>query len=294
MGQSMKDRNITSDHLDLHGSDGSSSSSKRTRLSSDVFVDIEQQKRKLGVPPSWREVYRYRIKGAKYQAWIDDPNAPGCNVRPATLTLEEMIDNAQPYPWVIEESNYQFEHLALRGGGVSSIHIARGGKNYHYTYLRRDPGPNSYQVNEYEHHVGRGILVAERIFRSDGPYWCEAARAQYSVDYNIKTLRHVAFVDITDEQTGPYIRYELYPRLGIEWLAAGRQDYYEFEHGSVEYQELLGTRLGVSMACLVLSSFPRGTMKITKIVTWSTATHPQIRFVIQPVIREPVAVATAA
>lgn len=102
------------------------------------------------------------------------------------------------------------------------------------------------------------------------------------------------FIDIGNEETGPYIRHELYPRFGVGWLQAGEVNCMVFRHGSAEYQELLGTKLGKAVACLVLSSFPRGTMQITRIVTWCDSTTPQMRFEIEPFIAAPIALATAA
>ncbi|KAJ6189187.1 hypothetical protein N7519_004095 [Penicillium mononematosum] len=281
------------EHRGLHGSRGSSSSSsKRRRLAGSS--DTAGGRVRTGTEPTVKDVTRYRNKGAQYQAWIDDPEEPGCRIQPAMLTIEEMTDRAQPMPWTIDESYYAVEPVALEGGDVESMNIARGGPRYRYTYLRREPGPNTPEVNEYEHRVARGVLVAERIYREDGPHWNEVARAQYLLDFNLKTLRHVIFTDIGNEETGPYIRHELYPRFGVRWSQAEEVGCMVFRHGSAEYQELLGTKLGKAVACLVLSSFPRGTMQITRIVTWCDSTAPQMRFEIEPVIAAPIALATAA
>ncbi|KAJ5823119.1 hypothetical protein N7447_005459 [Penicillium robsamsonii] len=280
------------EYRDLHGSGGSSGGSKRQRL--ERSSGIASGRVKSDVEPTTRDIFRYRKKGAQYQRWIDDPAEPGCNVYPATLTIEQMTDEMQQYPWVIQDSYTTVEPMALQGGDVESMNIARGGERYRYTYLRRDPGPNSHDSCEFEHRVARGVLVAERLWKEDGPHWNEVARAQYLLDFNLKTLRHVVFTDVWNEETAPYIRHELYPRLGVTWAQAGNVDCMVFEHGSTEYHELLGTQLGKGVACLVLSSFPRGTMKINRIVTWSNSDLPQIRFVIEPVTGAPIAVATAA
>ncbi|CAG8313493.1 unnamed protein product [Penicillium nalgiovense] len=278
------------EHRGLHGFRGSSGSSKRQRLAG--LSDTAGGLVRTGTEPTVKDVTRYRNKGAQYQAWIDDLQEPGCRIQPATLTIEEMTDKAQPLPWTIDESYYTVEPTALEGGDVESMNIARGGPRYRYTYLRRELGPNT--LNEYEHRVARGVLVAERIYREDGPHWNEIARAQYLLDFNLKTLRHVIFTDIGNEETGPFIRHELYPRFGVRWSQAGEVDCMVFRHGSAEYQELLGTKLGKAVACLILSSFPRGTMHITRIVTWCDSTAPQTRFEIEPVIAAPIALATAA
>lgn len=276
----------------LYGSRGSSASSKRRRL--EGSTDTSSGRVRTGIEPTVKDVTRYRNIGAQYQAWIDDSQAPGCRIQPATLTIEEMTDEAQPMPWAVDESYFTVEPLALEGGDIESINIARGGPRWRYTHLRRDPGPNTLEANEFEHRVARGVLIAERIYREDGPHWNEVARAQYLLDFNLKTLRHVIFTDIGNEETAPYICHELYPRLGVIWSQAQNVECMVFKHGSAEYQELLGTKLGKATACLILSSFPRGTMKITHIVTWCNSTAPQMRFEIEPVIASPIALVTAA
>ncbi|CAI7631340.1 unnamed protein product [Penicillium glandicola] len=276
----------------LRGSSGSSGSSKRRRLAGPS--ETAGTRVRTGIEPTVKEVTRYKNTGAQYQAWIDDPQEPGCQIQPATLTIEQLTDETQQLPWAIHESYFTVEPMALEGGDVESMNIARGGPRYRYTHLQRDPGPNTLEANEFEHRVARGVLVAERIYREDGPHWNEVARAQYLLDFNLNTLRHVLFTDIENEETAPYIRHELYPRHGVLWPQASTVDCMVFEHGSVEYQELLGTKLGKGVACLILSSFPRGTMKITRIVTWSNTTLPQMRFEIEPVIGVPIALATVA
>ncbi|KAJ5504428.1 hypothetical protein N7463_007302 [Penicillium fimorum] len=280
------------EYRDLHGSGSSSGSNKRQRL--ERSSDIASGRVRSDAVPTLRDIFRYRKKGVQYQRWIDNPEEPGCNVYPATLTIEQMTDGIQPCPWTIQASYPTTEPMALQGGDAESMNIARGGERYRYTHLRRDPGPNSHDTCEFEHRVARGILVAERLWKEDGPHWNEVARAQYLLDFNLKTLRHVVFTDVWNEETAPYIRQELYPRLGVTWTQAGNVDCMVFEHSSTEYHELLGTQLGKGVACLVLSSFPRGTMKIARIFTWSNSALPQIRFVIEPVTGAPIVVATAA
>ncbi|CRL30426.1 unnamed protein product [Penicillium camemberti] len=280
------------EHRGLYGSRDSSASSKRQRL--EGSADTSTGRVRTGIEPTAKDVTRYRKIGAQYQAWIDNSQAPGCRIQPATLTIEEMTDEAQPIPWKVDESYFTVESTLLEGGDVESMNIARGGPRWRYTHLRQDPGPNTHEANEFEHRVARGVLVAERICREDGPHWNEVARAQYLLDFNLKTLRHVIFTDIGNEETASYIRHELYPRVGVKWSQAQSVDCMVFKHGTAEYQELLGTKLGKATACLILSSFPRGTMKIARIVTWCNSAAPQMRFEIEPVIALPIALATAA
>jgi hypothetical protein len=59
------------------------------------------------------------------------------------------------------------------------------------------------------------------------------------------------------------------------------------EHGTPEYEEILGTQLGRAVACLMISAFPRGTMRIYRIIPYLVASADvELRFDIEPVIAQ--------
>lgn len=245
-------------------------------------------------------VIRYRTRGARYQEWIDNPNEPDCPVQRSTANINSMIDSRQEYPWRFIDDDMLGAPMNFAGGETDDLNIpSQPADRYRYTRILQLRPPSEWRLqdngNSYIHRTARGVIVGEEIFRYNGLHWNEVAQALYEQDFRINTLRHIVFTDLMNEETNPYIRYELYPvQLGIYWSDAGEHPAMVFEHGNAQYQELLGTALGRSAASFVLGAFPRGTMRIARIVTWYNSTAPQIRFELEPIVRPPVALPPAA
>ncbi|KAJ5481881.1 hypothetical protein N7475_000693 [Penicillium sp. IBT 31633x] len=266
---------------------------KRRRLderksSSDAEIDTRSDKdsegQQLGeivsqesdLKPTDTEVSEYRRRGAEFQAWIEDPNVPGCNIAPATLTLQDLINNpASPYPFQVKEQKvYPASEAAIRlGSNYGLENPQETARSLYIDNLSSRPETiERYGIprhNTYSHTVGKGILAVHMVERVDGPYWNEIGKADYENDYSIDTLRHVYITSIENRETAPLIQYIVYPRHGVNLsqLERGDDSTLTIEHGTAEYQEVLGTTLGRSVARLVLSSFPRGTRRISRIVT---------------------------
>ncbi|CAG8896274.1 unnamed protein product [Penicillium nalgiovense] len=136
--------------------------------------------------------------------------------------------------------------------------------------------------NSFTHMVGPGILVATAIFRFDNIQWNEIARAVYEIDHPIDTLRHIMFTHVVNEQSEPYIKYILYPRRGRYLDFAEGEACERLERGTLEYHEFLGTRLGKAAATLLISSFPRGTRCISRIVIWYRSYQIMVRVENEP------------
>jgi hypothetical protein len=246
--------------------------------------------------PTKEKIAMYREFGANRQAWIDDPTKPDCPIGCSSLTLGE-LQNAPNFEesWFKEIDIFVKDPAELQGGDPASTTIPRGEDQYRYTRLSRfhtDLPENAWST--HDHLIGRGIIVGTNIERKGGQHWNVIAQALYTNDYSIDTLRHVIFTNVVNDELAPYIQQVLYPRKGTLWLQAGQEPCKKFRHGSIEYQELLGTRLGKGVAALVLGAFDRGTMRITQIVVWSFRDSPQIRFEIEPIVPDPIALLAAA
>lgn len=86
-------------------------------------------------------------------------------------------------------------------------------------------------------------------------------------DFHIDTLRHVFFENVQNLETAPFVRRALYTEENnLSWPRKSPQTW---EYGTPEYDGLLGSRLGKIVGYLVLGAFPRGTRRITQIVTWA-------------------------
>lgn len=251
--------------------------------------------------PTKEKIAKYRELGANFQAWIDDPNKPDCPIDRSWLTLDELENDPTNYEesWHKEYDMTGDDPVELQGGDPSSTNIPRGEDQYRYTSLRRfhvyvDRPENEIAWSSHEHLIGRGIIIGKSIWRKGGQHWNVIAQALYRNDYNIDTLRHVMFTNVINDELAPYIEQVLYPRKGTLWSDAGEVPCKKFLHGSIEYQELLGTKLGKGVAALILAAFTRGTVRITQIVVWSYNGSAQIRFEIEPNVPDPIALPAAA
>ncbi|KAJ5561760.1 hypothetical protein N7535_003779 [Penicillium sp. DV-2018c] len=204
------------------------------------------------------QVARYRQIGAQLQRWIDNPKSKGCSVAEATLTVQQLINNNE-WDTDIRPIDYvpgfpETEHRRL---GLPS---SNDGANFRMPF------------NKYEMTIGEGFIASHGMFRWDGPRWNEIARAcyLYKNDFAIESLRYVIFTQVINEHTEPLVTEVLYPRRGMEFGSTTKIDPHPqvWRRGTPEYQEILGTPLGKAVAYLVLSSFQRGTKRISQIRTF--------------------------
>ncbi|KAJ5576905.1 hypothetical protein N7535_003831 [Penicillium sp. DV-2018c] len=244
--------------------------------------------RMFGKIPSVTEVVKYRAIGAQLQTWIDDPDAPGCTVDKAKLEMQDLTRNKtwkfkhSPTDSVHElpetervemrlpgpEHGAQFQHMELEQHGTSRRQRER-----------KNP------INQYKMTIGEGFIASHLMYRGDGPHWNEIARAFYrDADFRIETLRYVTLTSVVNDETAPLVMGVLYPRRSIRFgtMTVGYPTQV-WPHGTREYQEILGTQLGKAVAYLILSSFPRGTRRISQVRTWSHSDHktPSMTFVIE-------------
>jgi hypothetical protein len=250
--------------------------SKRSRISGENSTSSELEENRA---PSDEQIARYRELGVRYQEWIEDASAPGCRIQPAKLTAAQLFE--VPQPWDRDEWQYTERPTILDNADPDSMDLQSS--NYRsVTASQWDTSVLEY--NFYSHINGLNIILGNNISRENGPFWNEVATALYEIDFPISTLRHIAFCNVVNEETGPYIKYTLYPRHNMLWENARDNPCKKFERGTDSYHEILGTQLGKAAASLVISSFPRGSMMIRRIVTWADVYDVQIRFEIVPLL----------
>ncbi|CAG8285868.1 unnamed protein product [Penicillium salamii] len=209
---------------------------------------------------------RYRNLGAQYQKWIDDPSSKGCKVASATLTRERMLDQSPGSAlWLMEEEFFTGAPKEdLEGGDPVSMNITPERVYVETIVTNKSKMMGLWLRNTYHHIMGPGIIIAANISRKCGPHWNEIAQALYDATFKIQTLRHIVFTDVVNLETARYVENELYPKCRNK----SKRFCLELQYGTPEYQKILGTSLGKAAACLVLSSFPRGTMRISRALTW--------------------------
>ncbi|KAJ5130071.1 uncharacterized protein N7515_006110 [Penicillium bovifimosum] len=142
------------------------------------------------------------------------------------------------------------------------MRIHRYGANF---AVGRLPDMNSYQMT-----IGDGFIGCHLIHRRNGPHCNEIIRAFYQQDYAIDTLENIAFMGVVNAETAPLVMNVHYPSRGIEFATVEADENPQvWSHGTPEYQEILGTAIGKTVAYFVLSCFQRGTRPISRILTWS-------------------------
>lgn len=194
--------------------------------------------------------------GSLLQKAIVDPNQP-CLIRPSTLTFKDLGHwNSEEF-WEGPPDNVKDK--------VTSMLLSNDDLGYQLT---------SMSAGE-DYWVGRtapGVLFIEVMYRgpnSTEPHSSQIAQAVYQKDHPIKDLRYVFVVDIGNEETKHFIETQLYTDENGDF----RRDraLRVWRYGTPEYQALIGTRIGKTVAYLVLGAFARGSRRISRIMTWYSA-----------------------
>lgn len=120
--------------------------------------------------------------------------------------------------------------------------------------------------------TGPGVIVLGAISRkenSNAPPIAQLAQAFYTRNFEMHTLRHVFVQYVVNNETNPFIRRCLYTEQARPELKWPKEEPEIWEYNTPEYDGILGSRIGKNVAYLALGAFPRGTRRISQIVTWA-------------------------
>ncbi|KAK4867953.1 hypothetical protein LT330_007612 [Penicillium expansum] len=225
-----------------------------------------------------RRYGKIQDEGAIRQRWIEDPTDPTCQIQPSTLTVADLTSAR----WYVrtDKHNIPFQ-VAEDAFGLGYSNAAVYNQTLTRNYAEGDLGLAGCE-NIYDILVGRGLIIAEGIFRSDGPQFSQIARAHLQEIAEPQSLRHFYVCDIVNTNTRNFVQEVIYSsRNDLTWPPVCRAPLI-WEYNTPEYQGLLGTRVGKCAVYLVLEIFPRGTYYIARIVTWDESCSLEIRFDIEP------------
>ncbi|KAJ6004276.1 hypothetical protein N7499_000345 [Penicillium canescens] len=224
----------------------------------------------------------FLAKGTNYQDWIQFPNdedcAAPCPVPMSILTTDIMLNTPDPADrWEVRENGWIDRPLELHD--THQIDLPTNPGTYHRLHVSKlGTGEERRQKwNEYKGRTTLGAIFAEDNTRVDGPHWNELAKAHYEANYDINSLKFVFRLNVVNRMTMPYVDSVLYPRFGLDLMQD--QTVRNWAYNTDEYKEILGTALGKGVGALILSAFPRGTRRITQILTWTHQEDLQIRFI---------------
>ncbi|OQE20329.1 hypothetical protein PENSTE_c013G01994 [Penicillium steckii] len=216
--------------------------------------------------PQWPARYgRLQMQGEQRRQWIADPSIPDCSVNPVTLTLND-LETRFPYehePRTVFTLGPDFREQAEALGLVTPREpaIARPWsfdiRNDDFTWMGK---------------TKRGVIVlgvlARRNRDNDIPTMSEISNVLYTRNFPIETLRYVFVEMIANVETRDFLSKVIYAgSYNQQTLPSGLQTW---EYDTPRYDALLGTQIGKIIAALVLGSFPRGTRRIGRIVTWNS------------------------
>lgn len=192
-------------------------------------------------------------RGARIVRWIADPREPNCPIPRNTLTFAQLRQQAiiqeerRGLPRTLEHVPEAFEHRGqYRFFGVNFEHATWVGIT----------GPNMIVLQN----IARDQLEVQ----NQDPHTSDIALALYNRDHAMENLRYVFVTGILNWQTRTYVRQDL---CGGVWPPEVQPQ--RFEHGTPEFDGLLGTRIGRTVGYLVLGGFARGTRRIARVLVWS-------------------------
>lgn len=217
--------------------------------------------------------------GAQRRRWIDNPEEPNCHIGRNTLTLEHLREMPQMWNQLIalqENVELDLQSQLSELGFPPSPEIAS---------IYRRFGIISTSFNWFGS-TGPGMISLEDIARNrdcspPAPYISQISQVLYEKEFPLEDLRHVFVMDIINDNTSDFITGSLYPIANPEpsilsWPVYQPQSW---EHGTSEYDALLGTKIGRMIAYLVLGAFERGSRWIQRVVVWSNGlSQPNMRF----------------
>ncbi|CAG8294801.1 unnamed protein product [Penicillium nalgiovense] len=243
------------------------------------------------IPTDNPDDYQYgerEMWGGLRQRWIDDANEPNCPVQPLKFEFRSLTHAAhRSQRWTTNFNRWGSRPIALRDDleacglpvGPEDYKDVKISKNSFTPHPKRGSGTNFYHIS-----TAFGVIILRNVDRYDGPWWSQVALAQYDDHFPRNVLRHIYLENIINSDTRDFIQ-DIWART----QPPGSQDFQRssaslnqvvWSFDTPEYKAILGTQLGKGAAALVLSAFPRGTYRITRIVVWRK-TIMQIRFDIE-------------
>ncbi|CAI7645651.1 unnamed protein product [Penicillium glandicola] len=228
---------------------------------------------------------RRQAIGRLLQQWIEnpvpDPSVKTCPILPSTLKFKnlkklkrlEIDTDLNAYiPVQIEHEFPELKIMGPTGGAWERVAIDEPNARRDLEY------PN---VHTWEGQIAPGLLIVEEIKRTKGVFMSEVCQAIYANYFPIDTLKYVYMLDVCNQDTRSFVINELYTESkGLDWPDNKPCDW---KSGSPEFEALLGTKLGQTVARMVLGAFKRGTRHISRIRTYQTFEALQLQFAIEEI-----------
>lgn len=208
-------------------------------------------------------------RGREIIRWMDDPNAPDCPVRGRhTVTFEQLRD-IDPTVFIRQNSiEADGSELVTDFEGIEpeqtpdlenlvSWEISFTRDTYRALGL-----PNSGVGDLWRGITAPGMIAIESIRRSTPDFFPPVSNIAIAL-YNrahgdINSLRYVFFDTVVNSQT----------RMALTRTQVDSSLPRVLNYGEESFEMIMGTRLARTTAYIVLSAFPRGTRRISRIFVY--------------------------
>lgn len=249
-----------------------------------------QSESTYGTPEFFKKYGKTQEDGAQMRRWMDDANEPNCHIQPCSLTFGtflEMYPDAHPVPRV-PDAEFKDQICAL-------------GLPNEWDNLRDPISGSIYRQWAFEEgsqglvwrgSTGPGFILISEVHREDktAPPISHISQAFYERNFPLtgrRGLKTIFVSTVIEDETDRFIRNVLYTvEAGIDWAHPGPPvEPQTWTYGTREFDGLMGTRIGKTVAYIILGAFPRGTRRIRRIVTWpaESGSHANMQFDIEEI-----------
>ena len=235
--------------------------------------------------------YRYgehEMWGHLRQRWIDDANEPNCTVQLPDFEFRHLTHaKHRSQRWTTNFNRWNGRPRVFEED-IADCGLPVGEQNYHdvkiskesvIAHPKRGRGTNFYHIT-----TAMGVIVLRNAYRHDGPYWSQIALALYDVHFARNALRHIYLENVVNDDTTDCVRTiwaeTQPPNTRMFDMAPEAVNQVAWDFDTPGYKAILGTELGKGAAAIVMSAYPRGTHRITRIVVWRFGVL-QVRFDIE-------------
>lgn len=234
--------------------------------------------------------YKYgelQKSGEQRRQWIDNPDDDSCPIQGSSLTLHDLRNdytvNRPTRRGLIQTLRGQVADIGLPNEFDNPVHPS--------VYQSWDIQENDFR---WTGAMWDNMISLDDIRRetdSNAPQISEVTLALFRTLYNLDDLRYIFVTMVLNTETQNFVTSQLYSDENqLEWpvgrLSVDLADNQVWEHGTPEYDALLGTRIGKLIAYIVIGGFYRGSTRIARIVTfptWVLGPRVNLRFDIEPV-----------
>ncbi|KAJ5724132.1 hypothetical protein N7488_002167 [Penicillium malachiteum] len=224
-------------------------------------------------PLEWHE-----NRGRELHAWMTDPNAPGCPIDQCRTTWDELLTHGDILPRTRRDLDLTRSSQTLELADSYAETDPKKPEEF-VTNVTVVFDGNTHIMGSFTGRVIELISIRHEIELRTGqpvnhPHVSELVVISYNAinGYGSMTaLRDITAIAVHNAQTIRVLTQlyaDRYPVIYDDPQSRECPQFQYFDEGTPEYYRLLGTRIGRTMASIVLAGFPRGTRSIVRIWTF--------------------------